>query len=171
VTLEMLTGVLTVGALSWIFANGRLRIATAVAALALVGATTAYLDWGRGEYGEKYVDISVPPLPARSIVLIATEQPVSFFIPFADPDAQFLGIENNYLRLSQNNLLAAEVKRLMREPGRPKFVLNFGPLDSQKLNALLARLGTRLAAGPCLPIEQNLAEEDEEALSLCPVAD
>ena len=171
VTLEMLTGVITVGALTWIFASGRLRIATAVAALALAGATTTYLDWGRGEYGEKYIDISVPHLPARSIVLIATEQPVAFFIPFADPDARFLGIENNYLKLSQSNLLAAEVKRLMREPGRPKFVLNFGPLDALKLNTLLARLGTRLGAGPCLPIEQNLAEEDEEALSLCPVAD
>jgi hypothetical protein len=171
VTLEMLTGVLTVGALTWIFAGGRLRIATALAALALVGATTVYLDWGRGEYGDKYVDIRVPPLPPRSIVLIATQQPVSFFIPFADPGTQFIGIENNYLTLSQTNLLATEVKRLTREPNRPKFVLNFGAFDGAKLNAVLDRLGTRLAAAPCLPIEQNLAEEDEEALSLCPVAD
>jgi hypothetical protein len=169
VALEMLTGVLAMGALIRTFREACLRVAAAVIVLALAGASTVYPDWGRGEYGEKYVDVRVPPLPPHSVVLVASWDPVSYFIPFAEPGTQFLGIENNYLTLAQTNRLASEVKRIMREPGRPKFVLNFGAFDDVSLNALLAHFGLKLDNSPCLPITQNLTEE-EEALSLCPVA-
>src|ERR1700722_14617759 len=79
VPLEMLTGIVTVGALLWLFDDRRLRIGGALAVLLLAGPTTVYLDWGkvghgpgRGRYGERYVDVRVPPLPADSVVLIAT---------------------------------------------------------------------------------------------------
>ena len=68
----------------------------------------------------------------------------------------------------QHNLLAEKVKHIMREPGRPKFVLNVDRFDADKLNALLARFDLKLGASPCLPIETNL---EGHALSLCPVAD
>ena len=71
----------------------------------------------------------------------ATWQPVAYFIPYAEPRAQYVGIENNYLELSQHNLLAEWAKRLMRAPGRPKFVLNVDRFDPDKLNALLAHCG------------------------------
>lgn len=170
VVIEMLTGVVTVGVLVQLFADRRVRVAAAIASLALAATTTVYLDWGRGEYGEKYIDVRVPPLPANSVVLIATWEPAAYFIPFAEPTAQFLGIDNAFLHLSQTNKLASEVKRIMRTPGRQKFILNFADADSAEVNALLANFGLKLAALPCLPIEQNLAGEDEEALSLCPVA-
>jgi hypothetical protein len=168
IPLEMLTGVVTVGALIWIFEDRRLRAVGAIAALLLAAASTVPLDWGRGRYGAKYVDVRVPPLPANSVVLIATWDPVAFFIPFADPNTQFLGIENNYLELSQNNKLAAEVKRIMRTPGRPKFILNVDEFDSGKLNRTLDPLGLRLSASPCQPIWTNL---EGHALSLCRIAD
>lgn len=168
VPLEMLTGVVTVGALIWIFADRRLRFVGAIAALLLAAATTVYLDWGRGRYGDRYVDVRVPPLPANSVVLIATWDPVAFFIPFADPNTQFLGVENNYLELSQSNKLAAEVKRVMRTPGRPKFILNVDEFDSSKLNRILRHFDLRLSASPCQPIRTNL---EGHALRLCPIAD
>ena len=175
VPLEMLTGIVTVGALLWLFDDRRLRIGGALTALLLAGVTTVYLDWGkvghgpgRGRYGDRYVDVRVPPLPADSVVLIATWDPVAFFIPYAEPRAQYLGIENNYLEISQHNLLAEKVKHIMREPGRPKFVLNVDRFDADKLNALLAHFDLKLGALPCLPIETNL---EGHALSLCPVAD
>jgi len=99
--------------------------------------------------------------------LIATWDPVAFFIPYAEPTAQYLGIENNYLELSQNNKLSSEVKRIMRTPGRPKFVLNVDAFNSDKLNALLGLFGLRLGALPCQPIWSNLKGHD---LSLCRVA-
>ncbi len=175
VPLEMLTGIVTVGALLWLFDDRRLRIGGALVALLLAGVTTVYLDWGkvghgpgRLRYGDRYVDVRVPPLPANSIVLIATWDPVAFFIPYAEPTAQYVGIENNYLEISQHNLLAEKVKHIMREPGRPKFVLNVDRFDADKLNALLAHFDLKLGASPCLPIETNL---EGHALSLCPVAD
>jgi hypothetical protein len=166
VALEMLTGVVTMGALIWIFDDPRLRVIAAVAVLTTALATTVPLDWGRGQFGDKYVDVRVPPLPADSIVLIATWDPVAYFIPFAEPGARYLGIENNYLELDQDNKLAMEVKRLMRSPGRPKFVLSVGEFDGDKLNRLLAHFDERLSGAPCQPIHSNL---EVHALSLCAV--
>jgi hypothetical protein len=174
VPLEMLTGVITVGALTSVFEDRRPRIIAALAALAIAANTTVYIDWspmghgpGRLRFGEKYVDVEVPPLPDNGIVLIATWDPAAFFIPYANPAVQYLSIENNYLELSQNNKLATEVKRLMREPGRPKFVLNVDAFNPDKLNALLAHFALRLGNSPCAPIRTNLAGH---VLSLCPVA-
>jgi Dolichyl-phosphate-mannose-protein mannosyltransferase len=167
VALEMLTGVVTIGVLIWLFEQPRLRVVIAMVLLMTASTTTVYLDWGHGSYGNRYVDVRVPQLPANSIVLIATWEAVAFFIPFAEPTARYLGIENNYLEISQNNKLAAEVKRLMQTPGPPKFVLSVGEFDGGKLNKLLGNFGQRLGASPCQPIWSNL---DEQALSLCPVA-
>lgn len=165
--LEMLTGVVTMGALIWLFEDRCLRIVVAIVLLAIAVTTTVYLDWGRGRYGDRYVDVRVPQLPVNSVVLIATWDPISYFIPFAEPTAQFLGIENNYLELSQNNKLTSEVKRIMRTPGRPKFVLSIGEFNSNKMNSLVEQFGLRLSTSPCQPIRSNL---EEHALSLCPVA-
>jgi hypothetical protein len=130
--------------------------------------TSYYLDWGRGQYGYRYVDVRVPPLPEDAVVLVATWDPVAFFIPYAEPRAQYLGIENNYLEISQHNLLAEKVKQIMRTPGRPKFVLNVDAFNADKLNTLLAHFDLKLAAMPCRPIETNLSGH---TLSLCAVAD
>ena len=164
IPLEMLTGVVTMGALTWLFEDRRLRMIGAVAVLAIAAATTIYLDWGRRPYTDKYVEVQVPALPPHSIVLIATWDPAAYFIPYAEPTARYLGIENNYLELSQDNKLAAEVKRLMRTPGPPKFVLSVGEFDAGKLNTLLGNFGLRLSPTPCEPIHSNL---EDQALSLC----
>jgi hypothetical protein len=168
VPLEMLTGVITIGALIWLFEGGRLRVVAAILLLAVVASSTVYLDWGRGRYGDRYVDVHVPPLPAHSIVLIATWDPVAFFIPYAEPTAQYLGIENNYLELSQNNRLVSKVKHIMRTPDRPKFVLNVDEFNGSKLNGLLGRFGLQLSTSPCKPIRTNL---EGHALSLCELTD
>jgi hypothetical protein len=141
--------------------------------LIILAMTTIRLDWGRGvhpsrdrrpaAYADKYIDIQVPKLPENSVVLLATGQPASYFIPFAEPSSRYLGIENNYLRLSQDNLLATEVKRLMRSD-RPKFIVSVGNFNSDKLNGILKQFGLRLSASPCEPIRSNL---EEHHLSLC----
>ncbi len=166
IALEMLTGTIAVGALIWLFDDRRLRIAGAVAVLALAATTTVYLNWGRRPYTDSYVDVQVPALPPDGIVLIATWDPAAYFIPWAQPRVQYIGIENNYLELSQTNKLATEVKRLMRTPGRPKFVVSVGDFDAGKLNKLLSNFDLRLSASPCEPVHSNL---EDQAISLCPV--
>jgi hypothetical protein len=165
VTLELLTGVASMGALIWIFDDGRWRIIVAMVLLATLAATTITIDWGHRPYGEKYIDVRVPPLPPKSEVLVATWDAVSYFIPFSEPTAHYLGIENNYLSLTQHNKLAEAVKQGMRTSGVTKFVLSVGEFDSEKLNDLLQHFDLKLGAGPCLPIQSNL---EGTALSLCP---
>jgi hypothetical protein len=174
IPLEMLTGVIAVGAVIWLFNiwrfsirfldDRRLRMAAAAGVLALAAGTTVYPNWDRRAYTDKYIDVQVPPLPPRSIVLIATWDPAAYFIPYAEPTARYVGIENNYLELSQTNKLATEVKRLMRTPGPAKFVLSVGAFDAAKLNKLLDNFGLKLGAAPCQPIHSNL---EVHPLSLC----
>ena len=164
VVLEMLTGVVTIGALIYIVRHQYLRLGAAMALLTALAATTVYFDWGRGQFGERSIDVRVPELPAKSIVLLATSLPAAYFIPFAEPTAQYLGIENNYLEIAQDNRLAAEVKRLMREPGRSKFVLSMGAWDEARLSHVLKRFGLKIDDLSCKPIWSNL---QVHALSLC----
>jgi hypothetical protein len=171
VVLEMLSGVVIIGALTRVVVQPRLRLGLAVTLAVIIAATTVHPDWGRREWSERYVDVEVPPLPPHSIVLIATWDPAAYFIPFADPSARYLGIENNFLTLAQTNRMASEVKHLMQTPGPSKFIVNVGPFDPGKLNSVLDPLGLRLAAEPCMPIESNLAEDAGEQLSLCRIAD
>ena len=171
VVLEMLSGVVIIGAVLRLVSRPRLRLALAGVLAVVIGATTVHPDWGRGEFGDRYVDVRVPALPADSIVLVATADPAAYFIPFAEPTARFLGIENNFLTLAQTNRMASEVGRLMRTPGPAKFILNIGPFDAVKLGRLLGRLGLRLGDRPCLAIESNLATDDGEQLSLCPAVE
>jgi hypothetical protein len=177
VTLEMLTGVLMVASLLHLSRRRLLRVGGALIALAAVLATTVYPDWGHGEhpsagirpaaYAERYLDVHVPPLPPDSLVLVATESPVAYFIPFGEPTARYLGIDNSFLNLSQHNELVREVRRLMRTPGAAKFVVGVDDPDGRKLDSLLARLDVRRSTAPCQPIRSNL---EEHALSLCPLA-
>jgi hypothetical protein len=175
VTLEMLTGVVVIGVLVSVVNRNGLRVTFATALLLVAIATTQYLDWGRGvhasrgirpaAYADKYIDIRVPPLPKHSIVLLATGQPAAYFIPYAEPSARYLGIENNFLKLSQDNKLVAEIKRLMRTPGPPKFIVSVGTFKAHKLNDILRHFDLKLGSTPCRPITSNL---EEHPLSLCP---
>ena len=137
IPLEMLTGVIAMAmrdlACSW---ERRLRLGAAVAVTGLALTTTVYLDWGRRPLRRQILlmQVSVPVLPPDGIVLIATWDPAAYFIPYAEPRVQYLGIENNYLEPSQTNILAEEVKHLMRTPGPPKFVVSVGDFDAGKLN-------------------------------------
>jgi hypothetical protein len=185
VPIEMLTGVVTMGALVWLFDSDRVRMVGAVVLLAIAGATTVYLDWGRRPYENRYVDVQVPPIPENAVVLVATWGPAGFFIPYAEPRARYVGMENNFLSLTQDNRraiadesgldpnslpnfpdnkLALEVKRVMRTPGPPKFVLNVDAFDAGKLDALLAHFDLKWDGKPCPPIRTNLTGP---ALSLC----
>jgi dolichyl-phosphate-mannose-protein mannosyltransferase len=169
VPLEMLTGVVTIGTLIRLVPAPRWRTAFAVAVLVAVTTSTVYPDWGRRPYADRYVDVHVPPLPENAVVLIATWDPAAFFIPYAEPKAQYVGIENNYLALSQNNKLATAVKAIMHAPGRPKFVVKVeDDRERGRLVAAMAQLGLRYTGAPCLPIETNLTGYE---MSLCEVAE
>lgn len=178
VALEMLTGVIAVGSLLWIVQDRILRISSAALVLAAVTLTSIYPDWGRGDhpsagirpapFGPRYVDVKVPPLPKGSIVLMPSWDPVAYFVPFAEPSARYLGIENNMLTQSQPNRSVAEIRRLMTTPGPAKFILSVGAFDRAGLDRVLAPYG--LKVGPeadCLDIRSNL---EEHGLRLCPVA-
>jgi hypothetical protein len=165
VPLELLTGVVIVGALILVTRGSLLRIGATVILLTTAAGTTVYPEWGRGRYGDRYIDVRVPPLPANSLVLIATGQPAAFFMPFAEPTAQFLGIENDFLKLSQHNRLVSRVEALTRTPGRPKFIVSVGEFDGAALDRLLAHFDLALGRAPCQPILSNL---ENPALSICP---
>jgi hypothetical protein len=125
VPLEMLTGVVTVGALTVIFEQRRLRI---VAALGLGDRHKHHRLYGL------VADRTWPeppriwrPLCRRRGAAIARQRhridrhlgPGGVLYPVCQSGRAISQHREQLPELSQNNKFAAEVKRLMREPGRP----------------------------------------------------
>ena len=111
IPLELLTGVVTIGALIWLIENRRVRLVVAFTVLAVAATTTVYPDWGRRPYGDRYVDIHVPPLPPNSVVLIATgsRSRISFLLP--SRKLNMWASKTIISGMSQDNKLASKVKR------------------------------------------------------------
>ena len=172
----MLAGIIAIASMMWAIRDVQLRLATALLMLVVALPTTVYPDWGHGvhpslgirpaRFGAKYVDVEVPPLPQGSIVLIATMQPAAYFIPFAEPTARYIGLEDNMLTATQDNLFVREARRLLTTPGPAKFMLALDEFAGADPTNLLASFGLKRAASPCLPIHSNL---EEQRLSLCPL--
>jgi len=102
-------------------------------------------------------------------VLIATADPAACFIPFAEPTARFLGIENNFLTLTQTN--PDGVGGQAPDAGAGTGEIHPQHRGRGRRHARPRHLGLKRGAGPCLAIESNLAQDDGEQLSRRPVAD
>jgi len=174
--IEMLTGIVIVGTIIWLIPNHAARVLLAVVALCILMATTKYFQWGRDTYGKKYIDVLVPNLPRHSLVLIPTNSPVSYFIPFAEPTARYLGIQNNYLNFSQTNNLVHLIKELLKTSPAPKFILVDGGTladldedqqrDLEATRELLAELRLRINNESCQTIQSSI---DRKGPALCRV--
>ncbi len=166
IPLEMLTGIIIVGTIVWLVPGRIPRLVLSATILVTITATTAYFQWGRGVFGQKYIDVHVPPIPPHSLVLLPTTNPVAYFIPFAEPTAQYLGIENNYLHADQQNLLATMVRDLVASPSTTKLVLienhTLPPAGMQFLERSRLRV-----TDSCERIQSNL---DAVPLELCRTA-
>jgi hypothetical protein len=167
VPLELLSGVLIVGVIHHL-ASKKFIITGASLAVLLVFLyiSTEPLEWGHKPFGPRYIDVTAPDLSPDSLVIAMGDYPVSFVIPFFNPKIRFVGMRNNLLQPNQNNLLAAQVKAIIKNHYGPIFVLESPTVSQDELTLSDKELALTRTHGECLPVGTNL---ETEPLLLCPV--
>jgi len=124
VPLEMLTGALLVGLLLHLMRPGRALPAAFVLMLALT-TTTSAPDWWRLEFKDRWFDVRVPPVEKDALVLLTSDGPMSYVLPFFPADARFLGLQNNINDPERKNLLAKTIARTIKEHKGPLYSLTY----------------------------------------------
>jgi hypothetical protein len=109
-----------------------------VVALSLV-ATTAPPDWGRGGFGRRWFDVQLPQIEPNALVLLTTDAPMAYLLPFFPADARHLGLNNNINDPQRETLMDEEIVRAIREHDGPIYSLSYpagtgdGALDAHGL--------------------------------------
>ena len=132
------------------------------AGLLACAGTTSYPDWGRVHPAGAAPFVVPPPLPPDAMVLLLTDDPMSFVAAFVDPRVRFVGISNNLLRFGPNSAFAAGVARVVRAHVGPLWGLEV-PAIPDPAAAVLAAYGLH-RQGMCVPVRTNL---ESDGLRLC----
>jgi hypothetical protein len=140
--------------------------ATLTAALAIF--TVHYPDLGRVDYGRQYFTVSVPPVAPHAAVLLVSDQPMAFVLPFLPADGRFLGANNNLIRPHMDNKLAVEIARIVDSHDGPLYALSYPPGDAA---SVLDAYRLRRAEGGCAPIVSNMSPSSPELCRLERIAE
>ncbi len=94
IVLDMLTGALIVSLLHRLLRPGLAAgIALFVAGALIVSTQPA--NWWRVDFSPRWFNVTMPPVEANAQILITTEDPISFVLPFFPADARHLGVANS----------------------------------------------------------------------------
>jgi len=151
--MELLSGAMLIRALRWSVPRRWLATAAVVAG-ALAILTVRYPEWGRIDYGERYIRLSLPPVAPKALVLLLADEPLAFVLPFFPSDGRFVGANNNMTDPWRTNRFADAVRRVVREHSGPLYSLTT-PAGSAGL--ALAAYHLRRVPGGCASIESNMS--------------
>ena len=126
VPLELLTGALLVCLLRYLFKPGAAGAVIVVVAAGLV-ATTSPPDWWRSEFGRRWFDVKVPYVLPDSLVLLTTDGPMSYVLPFFPADARHFGLNNNINDPKRKTLMEDAIVRAIRDHKGPLYSLSYPP--------------------------------------------
>jgi hypothetical protein len=161
--LDMLTGAVIVTLLARLVRPGAFAAVAIVAAVALI-ATTRAANWGHVEFGDRWFDVRATPLPSDALVLITTNEPLAYLLPFLSADARYVGARSTINDPGRRNKLADSVREAVRTHAGPLYQLTSPP--GAGADALVAH-GLRRADGACATISSNIHSRGVE---LCRVA-
>lgn len=152
VPLQLLTGLLLVGLIRHLMRPAAATAATVMAALLLIWTTT-FPDWWRIEFGPRWFDVQMPTPDANALVLLATDGPMSYVLPFFPKDARFIGINNSISDARRRTLMEETIRKTIREHKGPLYSLTY-PAGAG-VDALLERR-IFIITETCLPIVTNM---------------
>jgi hypothetical protein len=156
--LEMLSGVFIVLVLGALLA-GRAILTTLVACAALACfVTTAPLEWGHRPFGDKYVEVSAPPLPPDTMVILVDSAPVAHVIPFMGADTVWVSVNSNFLRPGLTNLMFKRARDAIfaHDKGR-LMVLKTGVESDATVSSILGAFDLAADNGDCKTVRSNLS--------------
>ena len=152
VPLFMLSGALIVALLRHVARPAIAPSAMVLVTIVLI-ASTRVQDWGRADFGPAWFDVKMSAPDKNALVLLTSQEPMSYVLPFFPPDARFLGINNSISDAKRKTLMEEAIVRSIREHRGPIYSLSYprhGGID-----ALLAR-GLLQVTETCVEIVTNL---------------
>ena len=162
VTLDLLCGAIIVMLLQRLLRPGYLAGAAIVAAVAIV-STTRFADWWHVKFERSWFNVSVPQVDRNALVLITSDAPVGYVLPFLPPDARHFGIVNSINDPARRNKLQETVRNAVRDHQGPMYQLTF-PAGSGSL--ALHAYGLERIQASCTEIRTKMVASPIE---LCPL--
>ena len=167
IPLELVASLLLVVALRAAFAGGVHRDALTAVFVGFVVVATYVPYWGRTplHFGPA-VQASVPPVPRDALVMIFTQAPLGYVVPFIDSGARVIRPASNFTGPAFDNRLQREMAALVAAQRGPMFVLRRSDEADPGEGAMLVRYGLRRQDDGCRPFRASF----DERLALCPLA-
>ncbi len=165
VVLELLSGALIVGCVLYLARRGRVQLPIVVVLTLLLVGTTRHGDWGRQPAGQAYFDVTVPPMPPGSLVIVGYRHPLAYVAPWFPRDARFVSPVNNFLDIRQQNRLARRADELIRGHRGPIYMLQYKertPHDDRTLG----HFGLVADDAACRVVRSSI---DDDQLRVCPL--
>jgi hypothetical protein len=122
IVLEVLSGLAFFFVLSRLL-SPRLVVWSLGLCAGIILATTRYPDWWRVEFGDHFFEVKVPKLPPNSLVLLISNDPMAYVIPFLPADARYVGGNSNLTSPQKRNLYEELVQTTVRGHTGPLFSL------------------------------------------------
>lgn len=124
VPLELLSGALLVALLRYLLRPGAAGPVIAVLSVVLV-ALTQPPDWWRGEFGRRWFDVKVPYVAPDALVLLTSDGPMAYVLPFFPKDARHFGLNNNINDPKRDTLMEKAIEQAIREHKGPIYSLSY----------------------------------------------
>lgn len=127
------------------------------AAVALLLAIALYVqpaDFERIPWGDSFFGVEVPAEPdlSHAVVVLASEEPTGYLLPFFPPGPRFVHVASNFTGPQDSNRFEEEIRDLLTTHRGPLFVLYEEPEDAGRL----AAYEIAIERDSCLPIESRL---------------
>ena len=164
VPLEMLSGALIVGCALYLAPGKNARRIAIVILVILIVGTTRHASWGRIDFRGTHFDVAVPDIAPNSLVIMGSSEPMAYIIAFLPPEARFVSPNNNFLDITQANLLERRIAGIIGQHPGPMYSLDYR--DQDGVRPLLAHYGLARDMSSCRSIRSNL---DFDMLRLCRV--
>lgn len=159
--LEMLFSIAIVGVLSQ-YVIGRWHKTALIVGSFIVVAATNPPEWGRQPFRSPMIRLRVPELPAGSLVLISSYEPLGHAVAYLPRSVPVLAVQNNFMNPEHCTRLQAIVESRVAAQQGPLFLLR-QVKDDAAVGARISLYGLSVS-GDCLPVESSLVP-----LQLCPL--
>ena len=139
----------------------KVRIAQASLLLCLLFLVfnTRVPDWGRAPWSDEFFGVHPPSnqLNDKAVVLVSSDNPLAYVIPFFPPSVRFVRIEGNFLNPNQNTALTDRIKSVIAESADNLYLLTYNSVVNEGVLVVNQYLKDPIAtAGTCEPVNSRI---------------
>ena len=150
--LELLSGALIVGLAYRLVRSRALPVVVTILALTIIG-TTRWPDWGHVAFGERWFDVRAPRVAPGAMVVLASDAPIAYMLPFLGENARYVGAYNSLIRPEHETMLNQWAESAIRDHAGPLYSLAH---DDAMASSAYAAHKLAVVPGSCAPVQTNM---------------